>query len=120
MNRLSNGLMKQSKNLAASTPNLSASRILGSTNQLSADQKFNAMFGSLLRIDEFDQSSSTIDLVNNLVPVNHTPWEQKRTYSEISNLRRGSLVVTRTSSISNIGSAVLRPNSKHRLVQLHE
>jgi len=59
------------------------------------------MYGSLMRLDDFDQNVSTADLVNSLVPTNPTLYEKQFTVSRFS-AQNGTLRVKKAISYTTL------------------
>lgn len=71
------------------------------------------MYGSLMRLDDLDMSSSTTDLVSALVPANPRPLEQKLTVSNYNLQNIGVSKAISTVNLSNESQGLLT-GSKHR------
>ena len=120
--KLGSNLLNKNRFVAASTPNLAVQR--GSEFGGGFSSGFGGGFGgglqrstaglydSLMRLDDLDDNATTTALINSLVPTNQAPVEKQYTVSKISTTK-GSVKVTKSSSISDLAPCVLRPKSSN-------
>ena len=116
--KLGSNLLNKNRGVAASTPNLAVRR--GSEFGGGFSRGFGGglqrstagLYDSLMRLDDLDDNATTTALINSLVPTNQAPVEKQYTVSKISTTK-GSVKVTKSSSISDLAPCVLRPKSSN-------